>query len=482
MLRGAAKSCILAAWLLAAASVPLFAGVTGGLEWSYAAPHTILFAPTVAPDGTSYIATGDQRVRAIGPSGNVKWAVEPGGLPTTGIALQGGLLLFGTSQEQLAAYRTNGTMVWRVPMDDIMVSTPAVGADGVIYAASRKGTVYAVSPAGRVVWTFPALDDVVFSPAVALSGRIYVASTRRIFGLDADGAATWIWVLASPPASQMAIDSEDGLSYVDAAGTLHHLDASGNETWNADVSTAAVSPVASADTVLVCQGAEAPPPSGHSISGKVVAADTGEPLAGVEISAGSATAVTGSNGKYKLRFLANGTYTLTPSLSGYSFHPILKNVIVKDADVAGVKFKAASEGGGGLAAPPGPCAEGAAGSPEDEIASLVTGFDAATGDTSWTADVGAPYAMSLVSGGSALVPGSDYNIYLVDSAGDISKTIPFDQAPQDVVLAATDRGSRIYVVGGDRYLFCVSTVCELDGTAPWSQLGASPRHVSRREQ
>jgi hypothetical protein len=88
-----------------------------------------------------------------------------------------------------------------------------------------------------------------------------------------------------------------------------------------------------------------------SISGTVLE-DTDEdnvgdvPLAGVELtlSPGGATTTSAANGTYSLTGLADGAYTVTPSLSGYIFVPNPANATVAGADDTGVDFVATAFG------------------------------------------------------------------------------------------------------------------------------------------
>ena len=78
-------------------------------------------------------------------------------------------------------------------------------------------------------------------------------------------------------------------------------------------------------------------PSTWSVSGTVTTG-TGVGIAGVTISTGSASTTTNSSGAYTLGSLANGTYTLTPSLSGYTFSPASSSVTISGANVSGKNF------------------------------------------------------------------------------------------------------------------------------------------------
>jgi hypothetical protein len=65
------------------------------------------------------------------------------------------------------------------------------------------------------------------------------------------------------------------------------------------------------------------------------------PLVGVLMTltgAASATTKTDSDGNYTFSDLANGSYKVTPSLTGYTFSPTSRNIAVNGADVTGQDF------------------------------------------------------------------------------------------------------------------------------------------------
>jgi secreted trypsin-like serine protease len=88
------------------------------------------------------------------------------------------------------------------------------------------------------------------------------------------------------------------------------------------------------------------PPGNYSISGTITNS-SGAGISGVTVSNGSASATTNSSGAYTLSGLGNATYTLTPSLSGYSFSPASRSVTVNGANVSGQDFSGTASTGGG---------------------------------------------------------------------------------------------------------------------------------------
>jgi PKD repeat protein len=77
--------------------------------------------------------------------------------------------------------------------------------------------------------------------------------------------------------------------------------------------------------------------STYSISG-TVATSGGAGISGVTVSTGSASATTNASGAYTISNLANGTYTLTPSLAGYTFSPTSLSATVSGANLTGRNF------------------------------------------------------------------------------------------------------------------------------------------------
>lgn len=82
-----------------------------------------------------------------------------------------------------------------------------------------------------------------------------------------------------------------------------------------------------------------------TISGIVT--KNGTPLAGVRITrtgngVAAATALTNALGEYTLPATLNGTYTLTPSLTGHSFTPLTRTVALNGGDLVNINFVASA--------------------------------------------------------------------------------------------------------------------------------------------
>jgi len=132
----------------------------------------------------------------------------------------------------------------------------------------------------------------------------------------------------------------------------------------------------------------------YSISGKVLTA-SGLPVSGVTVTMGgdgSAVALTSSTGKYIFSGLGNGTYTVTPAKTGYTFSPVSKTVSISGADKTGKNFTAITYAITGRVKTP-------SGSPMSNVIVSLTGDAAAVKNT----DIYGRYAFNNLPNGSYVV-------------------------------------------------------------------------------
>src|SRR5437016_3679394 len=78
-----------------------------------------------------------------------------------------------------------------------------------------------------------------------------------------------------------------------------------------------------------------PPPQTYNISGTISPAAGGSGATVTLSGAAGATTVTNASGSYTFSGLANGTYAITPSLTGYTFSPTSQAATVSGAKVTG---------------------------------------------------------------------------------------------------------------------------------------------------
>jgi hypothetical protein len=141
----------------------------------------------------------------------------------------------------------------------------------------------------------------------------------------------------------------------------------------------------------------------YAVSGTITTS-TGTAISGVSVSNGSSTTTTNSSGVYTFSGMANGTYTITPSLSGYTFSPTSRSVSVSGANVTGQNFTGTAASSGATALSNG---VGVAGSTSSTSA-----------NSSWR-----DYTVAIPSGASNLV------ISTTNSTGDLDLYVRFGSAP-----------------------------------------------------
>jgi hypothetical protein len=79
--------------------------------------------------------------------------------------------------------------------------------------------------------------------------------------------------------------------------------------------------------------------TGYSVSGRVSnSSGIAIPNAKVTCSGSSTSVLTNSAGYYTFNYIPNGSWVITPSLSGYNFTPTSKTVTVNEANISGQNF------------------------------------------------------------------------------------------------------------------------------------------------
>jgi hypothetical protein len=159
----------------------------------------------------------------------------------------------------------------------------------------------------------------------AISGTVSPAPSATTT-LSLSGAAT-----ASTTASSNGTYSFSGLSAGTYAVTPSASGFGFNPTTQAAVITS--SDVSGVNFVAAAQNGPT-----FALSGTITPATAGSGAAVVLSGPVGATATANSSGAYSFPGLSNGTYSVTPSKSGFSFAPESKSATVSGANVAGVNF------------------------------------------------------------------------------------------------------------------------------------------------
>jgi hypothetical protein len=122
----------------------------------------------------------------------------------------------------------------------------------------------------------------------------------------------------------------------------------------------------------------------YSISGTITNG-SGVGISGVSVSNGSASTTTNSSGAYTLANLANATYTITPTLSGYTFSPVNRSVVVNGANVTAQNFTGTATT---------PTTFSISGTITTSAGAAISGVTVSTGSTSATTNASGAYTIA----------------------------------------------------------------------------------------
>lgn len=183
--------------------------VDGEILWSYGV-NIKSGSPAIDTDGTIYVSSHNYLL-AINPDGTLKWDYLLVSCANAGpvIGPEGNVYLVVEDANGISflyAWDRSGEILWMFPTDDGSHSTPAVGADGVIYFGTgdpwtdwetywRGSSVYAVNAEGIQQWRIEAGYPVMSCPAIGPDGAVYISTDRGLLAISSSsqGLANSSW-------------------------------------------------------------------------------------------------------------------------------------------------------------------------------------------------------------------------------------------------------------------------------------------------
>ena len=184
-------------------------GQTGSKKWEFKTGGEISSSPAIGADGTVYAGSNNKNVYAIdGETGAKKWAFRTGSFVDSSPAIGAdGTVYMGSDDLRVYALDgKTGQRKWAFDTDGRRVSSflglpgevyssPAIGADSVVYVAEEldlgsnfpaagpagvPSCVYALdAQTGKLRWDFRAGGGIRSSPAIGAHGLVYVGCRDR---------------------------------------------------------------------------------------------------------------------------------------------------------------------------------------------------------------------------------------------------------------------------------------------------------------
>lgn len=214
----------------------------GQTKWAFQAGGPLAAtAATLAPNGAIYLGSDDGFLYALSPDGQELWRRSAGAPVRGGPGLgKDGTIYFGTGSDPfenaaLYALLPNGTPQFPQPfvVEGGVVASPAIAPDGTVYVATLGGRLYALSPERLTrKWRFSTSDGIASSPAIGADGTVYVASLDgRLYAIAPDGKERWRLPTEKELHSSPAI-GPDGTIYLGSLdGHLYAIGSDGQERW-----------------------------------------------------------------------------------------------------------------------------------------------------------------------------------------------------------------------------------------------------------
>ncbi len=122
-------------------------GANGEKAWEFDLPDAAINRPSLANDGTIFIACADNNIYAINSNGSLKWKYDTGGYVNAPITIDAiGSLYFGTFTDtgKLMSVSSLGLFIWEYPIG-LGYSQPVIDDDGTLYVGAGDGKIYALT-------------------------------------------------------------------------------------------------------------------------------------------------------------------------------------------------------------------------------------------------------------------------------------------------------------------------------------------------
>jgi len=150
----------------------------GTNQWTFAPPGGI--AGEVATSGGVLFAASSQGMLYAldAASGNELWEREIGGSPRTGVAASADERLYIGAMAKLNAFNFAGGLAWSSIGIAPTPVTPAISANGTVFAAAHGGHLAAIAPDGTVRWVGGNFGSV---------GSMMISSSNALYVISKDG-------------------------------------------------------------------------------------------------------------------------------------------------------------------------------------------------------------------------------------------------------------------------------------------------------
>lgn len=203
-------------------------------------------SPAIGDDGTIYYGSTQKKLQALADGGSTaihKWLFSAPTANVTGVMVgDNGIIYASSLSGVIYAVNPSGIQQWNYATGGPIERSPALHADGTIFVGSNDNKLYAIRPNGTLKWVFAGATDDVFDPSVSLD-TVYVGTgpgDGKLYAINVeDGSVKWS-VSVGSVYGKPAID-QDGTLYVGSSNNaLYAIDVFGVIKWTFAAPTGAI--------------------------------------------------------------------------------------------------------------------------------------------------------------------------------------------------------------------------------------------------
>jgi len=150
---------------------------TGQKIWNYTTKLDVFSSPAVA-DGIVYVGSYDQNLYAFNATTGTKiWNYTTGDWVASSPAVANGMVYVGSYDNRTYAFNaTTGTKIWEFATKGPVSSSPVISGNNIVYIGSGDNNTYALNAStGAKIWSYQAGSDMFSSPAL-VDGVLYAPS------------------------------------------------------------------------------------------------------------------------------------------------------------------------------------------------------------------------------------------------------------------------------------------------------------------
>ncbi|MDP7011585.1 MAG: PQQ-binding-like beta-propeller repeat protein, partial [Verrucomicrobiota bacterium] len=165
--------------------------------------------------------------------GQKVWEFATGGIVISSPAIgTDGMIYFGSYDDKVYALNPDGTKKWEFAAGGDVKSSPAIGADGTVYVGSWNNKVYAINPDGSKKWEYATSGIVESSPTIGPDGTIYIGSTdQKLYALNPWGTKKWEFATTDKVSAPPIVGTDGTIYFGGEDNKVYALNSNGSKKW-----------------------------------------------------------------------------------------------------------------------------------------------------------------------------------------------------------------------------------------------------------